>query len=197
MPAAREPAARPVPKRPQEERGPAAPILREGAIPPRHPAPQPPERTAVGIEHAAGWRLLLSHAVDFALLSVFFVLVAKLDAAISGPKGIATSGVFDWIGSHPGSTLRAAILTTLVGTAYHIVMAQLSGRTLGRLVAGTTLARRSGKPLNSFVIVIRAVASFVSLLCFGAGFFWSIVDKRGRGFHDLVAGTMVVRHRGA
>jgi uncharacterized RDD family membrane protein YckC len=203
MPVAREPVARSVANRPaapsgmQEPRATAAPMLREGAIPPQRPAPQPPEGTAAVIEYAAGWRLLLSHAVDFALLSIFFVLIAKLDASISGPKGVETSGVFDWIGSHPGSTLRAAILTTLAGTAYHIVMAQLSGRTLGRLLAGTTLARRSGKPLNTFVIVIRAVASFVSLLLFGAGFFWSIVDRRGRGFHDLVAGTMVVRYRGA
>ncbi|HSI06521.1 MAG TPA: RDD family protein, partial [Myxococcota bacterium] len=200
VPAAREPAARPIAKRPSgtadDRRSSGAPMLRDGAIPPQYPAPQPPERTATSIEYAAGWRLFLSHAVDFALLSLFFVLIAKLDAAIAGPKNIETSGVFDWIGSHPGSTLRAAILTTLVGTAYHIVTAQLSGRTLGRFVAGTTLARRSGKPLNTFVIVVRAVASFVSLLLFGAGFFWSIVDRRGRGLHDLVAGTMVVRYHG-
>ncbi len=202
VPAAREPAARAATRRAEpssdmhERRGTGVPMLREGAVPPQHPAPQPPEKTAVGIEYAAGWRLLLSHAVDFALLSVFFVAFAKLDATLSGPKGVDTSGLFDWIGSHPGSTLRAAILTTLVGTAYHIVMAQLSGRTLGRMVAGTTLARRSGKPLNTFVIVLRAAASFASLLMFGAGFFWSIVDRRGRGFHDLVAGTMVVRYHG-
>ncbi len=203
-PSQREPAAvkpstarRPAPPAElQERRGAPQPHLREGAVPPQRPAPQPPEATAVGIEYAAGWRLLLSHVVDFALLCIVCVLFAKADASLTGPHDIDTSGVWDWIGSHPGSALRAGILTVLVGTAYHIVMAQLSGRTLGRMVAGTTLARRSGKPLNTFVIVVRALASFASLLLFGAGFFWSIVDRRGRGFHDLVAGTMVVRHQG-
>ena len=79
----------------------------------------------------------------------------------------------------------------------HALLAQMSGRTVGRMIAGTTLARRSGRPMSWVVVAVRTVASFVSLLAFGAGFFWAIVDNRGRGFHDLVAGTMVVRHRRA
>jgi len=41
--------------------------------------------------------------------------------------------------------------------------------------------------------VLRYVGYFISLLPLGLGFFWIIWDKKKRGFHDLLAHTVVIR----
>lgn len=41
--------------------------------------------------------------------------------------------------------------------------------------------------------VLRYVGYFVSLLPLGIGFLWIIWDKKKRGFHDLLAHTVVIR----
>ena len=41
--------------------------------------------------------------------------------------------------------------------------------------------------------VLRYAGYFVSLLPFGLGFLWIIWDKKKRGFHDLLAHTVVIR----
>ena len=41
--------------------------------------------------------------------------------------------------------------------------------------------------------VLRYVGYFISLLPLGLGFLWIIWDKKKRGFHDLLAHTVVIR----
>jgi uncharacterized RDD family membrane protein YckC len=41
--------------------------------------------------------------------------------------------------------------------------------------------------------VLRYLGYFVSLLPLGLGFFWIIWDRKKRGFHDLIAHTVVIR----
>ncbi|MGI9282035.1 MAG: RDD family protein [Endozoicomonas sp.] len=43
--------------------------------------------------------------------------------------------------------------------------------------------------------VIRYLAYFVSILPLFLGFFWIVVDKKKQGWHDKIAGTVVVRLR--
>jgi uncharacterized RDD family membrane protein YckC len=46
--------------------------------------------------------------------------------------------------------------------------------------------------------LLRYAGYFLSLLPFGLGFLWIVWDKRKQGWHDKIAGTVVVRekHRG-
>lgn len=41
--------------------------------------------------------------------------------------------------------------------------------------------------------VLRYVGYFLSLLPLGLGFFWMIRDRKRRGFHDLIAHTVVIQ----
>ncbi len=40
---------------------------------------------------------------------------------------------------------------------------------------------------------LRMLGMYVSSAVFYLGFIWILVDKRRRGFHDLIAGTVVVK----
>jgi uncharacterized RDD family membrane protein YckC len=50
----------------------------------------------------------------------------------------------------------------------------------------------SGQPLSWQQILVRFLIGIVSWLAFGLGFFWAIVDKQHRTWHDQVSDTCVV-----
>ncbi len=97
----------------------------------------------------------------------------------------------------------AALLTTgyvaalSVAAINYILLAGLSGRTLGKWVAGLRIERRDGVPLSFGRALLRHLAGYpLTLLTFGAGFLLAAFNAEGRALHDLLAGTVVVRSRG-
>ena len=55
-------------------------------------------------------------------------------------------------------------------------------------------AADGGRP-DTAQFIGRYVASVLSLLALGLGYFWIVVDPRKQGWHDKLAGTVVVRRR--
>jgi uncharacterized RDD family membrane protein YckC len=73
----------------------------------------------------------------------------------------------------------------------------VSGRTLGKWVAGLRIERRDGEPLSFARALLRHLVGYpLTLLTFGAGFLFAAFHPQGRALHDLLAGTVVVRSRG-
>jgi uncharacterized RDD family membrane protein YckC len=54
--------------------------------------------------------------------------------------------------------------------------------------------RYTGQSINFKQAILRYVGYFIALLPVGLGFFWIIWDKRKQGWHDKIAGTVVVIH---
>ena len=52
-------------------------------------------------------------------------------------------------------------------------------------------AETGGKPSNG-MLVARYFAYIVSMLPLMLGFIWIGIDRRKQGFHDKIAGTMVI-----
>ncbi|WP_052027454.1 RDD family protein [Pseudoalteromonas luteoviolacea] len=52
---------------------------------------------------------------------------------------------------------------------------------------------KTGRALSARQSIIRYIAYYVSLLPFGLGFFWVAWDPKKQGWHDKLAGTVVVR----
>ncbi|MET0981770.1 MAG: RDD family protein [Telluria sp.] len=70
------------------------------------------------------------------------------------------------------------------------------GSTPGKMAIGATIvdARTGGKPTVT-QFIIRYVGYYLSLLGFFLGFFWIGIDARKQGWHDKLAGTVVVRRK--
>jgi uncharacterized RDD family membrane protein YckC len=66
------------------------------------------------------------------------------------------------------------------------------GQTLGMKVWRLQLQTISGQPLSWQQTFVRFLTAMVSWLVFGLGFFWAIVDKQHRTWHDRVSDTCVV-----
>lgn len=76
---------------------------------------------------------------------------------------------------------------------YGAVMWKLKGSTIGGIVCGLKVVRTNDAPLDWTVAVVRALGCFLSLLVAGLGFIWVAFDDDKQGWHDKIAGTLVVR----
>jgi uncharacterized RDD family membrane protein YckC len=77
--------------------------------------------------------------------------------------------------------------------AYHVGMWTWKGTTLGGTVFGLKCVRLDGRPLEWSVALVRALACFVSLAAAGIGFFWASWTRDRQSWHDVIAGTTIVK----
>ncbi len=67
------------------------------------------------------------------------------------------------------------------------------GATPGKMaVSARIVDAKTGATPATGKLVLRYVAYVVSMLPLGLGFLWIAVDRRKQGFHDKIAGTVVV-----
>ncbi len=84
-------------------------------------------------------------------------------------------------------------LELLVLAAYGAVMWKLRGSTVGGIVLDLRVVRLDGRPMDWETAIIRALSCFLSLAVAGLGFIWIALDRNNQGWHDKIAGTVVVR----
>lgn len=90
------------------------------------------------------------------------------------------------------TTALAGISGTLVITVYGVVGWSLNGQTVGNLVLGVRVVKADGRRVSFIRAAARMLGAYLSGLLLFMGFFWVIFDKRRQGWHDKLAGTVVV-----
>jgi uncharacterized RDD family membrane protein YckC len=83
--------------------------------------------------------------------------------------------------------------TALAAIAYFSGMWAWKGTTVGGIVLNLQVVREDGQPLNFLAAFVRSVAALFSILALFLGFFWIGWDRQKQGWHDKIAGTVVVR----
>ncbi|MGQ8917116.1 RDD family protein [Pseudomonas lundensis] len=68
-----------------------------------------------------------------------------------------------------------------------------SGQTLGMQVWGVRVQNADGTAISLWQALLRFIVSIGSWLCFVLGFFWSLIDKQKRTWHDMYSNTQLVR----
>jgi uncharacterized RDD family membrane protein YckC len=76
---------------------------------------------------------------------------------------------------------------------YGAVMWKLKGATLGGMICHLHVVRLDGRPVDWSTAIVRALGCFLSLFIAGLGFIWIAIDRENQGWHDKIAGTVVVR----
>jgi uncharacterized RDD family membrane protein YckC len=165
---------------PLETATPAPALAQAGAAPTppvAPPATPPPPGAGPGVSglgpaelaslpRAGFWLRTAAAALDVLLLAW---LVAPLPGSVPGPFFV------------------------LVLIAYHAAFWAWKGTTLGGLVCGLKVVRTDGRPLDRSVALVRALAAVFSALPLFLGFFWAGWSAERRSWHDLIAGTLIVK----
>jgi uncharacterized RDD family membrane protein YckC len=80
--------------------------------------------------------------------------------------------------------------TGLIHFLYTVIMNALRGQTVGKMIFDITIVKTDGSPIDFKTAIIRYAIQFVTL---GIADISILFDSESRGWHDKVAGTMVIR----
>jgi uncharacterized RDD family membrane protein YckC len=81
----------------------------------------------------------------------------------------------------------------LVALAYFAGMWTWKQTTIGGIVLGLKVARLDGQPVTFAVALVRGLAAGFSIFVLFLGFLWIAWDKDKQGWHDKIAGTVVLK----
>jgi uncharacterized RDD family membrane protein YckC len=76
---------------------------------------------------------------------------------------------------------------------YGAIMWKLKGTTVGGIICNLRVVRVDGREVDWPTAIVRALGCFLSLVAVGLGFIWIAIDRDRQGWHDKIAGTLVVR----
>lgn len=142
---------------------------------------------ATDLDYAGFWLRVVASLIDSVLVA--FVTVPILLAVYgTGYFNDETKGVIAG---------TADFFISWVLPAVAVVIFWISKQaTPGKMVFSMkVLDARTGRAMSVGQSIGRYLAYFVSLLPLSLGIFWVAFDKRKQGWHDKLAGTVVVRQR--
>jgi len=91
-----------------------------------------------------------------------------------------------------GDNLAYRIVLIAVVFAFFVGFWSYSGRTLGMQSWGLQLETMDGQMPSVAAASLRFIAALISLLPFGLGFFWQLVDQDRLAWHDRISKTRLI-----
>ena len=123
--------------------------------------------------------MLLDGIIVFFVSFILAFLVGMVDVFFG-------SGILPW-------NLIIVLLMLLFSIFYFTgKWVRTSGHTLGKLLLSIKVVNADGSPLTSGKLFIRYLGYIISGIPASLGFFWVAIDKKRRGWHDLIAKTYVI-----
>jgi len=138
-----------------------------------------------GIEYVGFWARVGAALLDTILLLIVSVPLLRLVYALS-----------DWdLYAHTADRVEF-VIGYVLPVVLVIALWMLVSSTPGKMGLGAVIvdARTFGKP-SPLQFVIRYIGYFVSTIPLGLGLIWVGIDPRKQGWHDKMAGTVVVRKK--
>jgi uncharacterized RDD family membrane protein YckC len=200
--------AQPRPPETQPTPGPAAswgsPVPPTQQQPPPTPwtAPPPEVGPAPGVRFASHGPRLVAYIIDALIvglvISVVVVLMSIVFFAGPGMSGVTSSDfqngeVTPAMAASAFGFVLITIIIAILALAYFPWFWARSGQTPGMRMFGLYVVRDSdGGKISTGQAILRLIGYWISGLVFYLGFIWVFVDSRRRGWHDLIAGTVVI-----
>ena len=151
-------------------------------------APEIETGPAPGVRFASPASRLLAYIVDVLILGVITVVISIVLftviglAAANDNSAIAALGGLTWFG-----------IVVVLSLAYFPYYWRKTGQTPGMKMFRLRVVRDvDGGPISGTAAVLRLLGYWVNQAVLYIGFIWIFVDKRRRGWHDLIAGTVVI-----
>jgi len=131
---------------------------------------------------------IIAFGIDVAVVTISLILITWLiNSALA---------LFNLDQISAMETLQKILLSgafALLGSAsYFIFFWTLASQTPGKTLMGLRIVTTAGQPLTFGRSVRRLLGYIVSIMALWLGFVWILVDNRRQGWHDKIAGTLVV-----
>jgi len=142
--------------------------------------PVEPEGPAPGVAYGGAGERLLAYLIDglvvLAANVVLFLAALALFIVVLPAGFLAFLAIF------------------VVDIAYFPWFWKTRGQTPGmRLFELYVVSDRDGGPITSGQAILRLIGYWIDGVVLYLGFIWILIDSRKRGWHDLIAGTVVIK----
>lgn len=161
------------------------PVVSDPAPPPSAwTAPEPTPGPAPGVAFAEPGARLVAYIIDIVITFAAVIVLAILGGILA-----VTIPILSVI------PILAIIIVPLIYFPYFWSReGSANGQTPGMKQMGIRVVRDAdGGPISVGTAILRLIGYWVSGLVFYLGYIWIFIDKRRRGWHDLIAGTVVVK----
>ena len=147
------------------------------------PSAAAPGGGAGPVEHVGFWKRVVAFFIDTFILLVVCVplLLAIYGREYFNPGRSGMAGIWDFV------------INVLLPAAAALLFWRYRGATPGKMaISAKIVDARTGAAPSTGSLVVRYFAYIVSALPLMAGFLWIAFDRRKQGFHDKIAGTVVI-----
>jgi len=158
-------------------------------------SPESEAGPAPGVEFAPHGGRLVAYILDGIIIGIVVTVIAIIGAAVlwSGSTMEGNRIVSVSTGIAIAATI-IFIIAGVVGVLYFPFFWVRGGQTPGMRPFGLRVVRDSdGGPIGWGTGILRLIGLAVAGAVFYIGFIWIFIDKRRRGWQDLIAGTIVVK----
>jgi uncharacterized RDD family membrane protein YckC len=136
------------------------------------------------VRYVSFWARVLASIVDTVLIMLLMT-----------PLGFLVFGHFQYDYSQRSHDLPHFVINTVVPAMAVILFWVRAQATPGKmLIHARIVDATTGGEASTGGLVLRYIGYFVSLIFFGLGFLWVAFDRRKQGWHDKIAGTVVIHH---
>ena len=165
---------------PAEPAVPAAPVPAQPTAATSWTAPEPSPGPAPGVEFADPGPRLIGYIIDI-LINAGIVIALTV-------VGVILAAVL------PILAILPFVLVIVIPFIYFPYFWSRDGQTPGMKQMGVKVVRDvDGGPISTGQAILRRIGYWVSGFVFYLGYIWIFIDKRRRGWFDLIAGTVVVK----
>jgi uncharacterized RDD family membrane protein YckC len=130
------------------------------------------------------------------------LLAAIIDGAMVGFHGFMLAFVIGMIAvfldmfrmEKSSGSLELLMLLCVLGFSivYYVGFWTTDGQTVGKTVLGLKVVGTGGSQLSTGKALLRYIGYIVNVIVLSIGFVWAAFDHRRQGWHDKIAGTVVV-----
>jgi len=157
------------------------PIHPEATVQP----PQPTQDILAKVPTADFSQRTYAFVIDIAILLVSFIPVGAIVYALFPPGNT--------LNTQRNLALTMLLILTLQIVYHAYFFTQNAGQTPGKKWIGIQVVKCDGSNLTLLDAFLRSIIGYaLSIVFFGAGFFWMLANDNARTWHDFVADTQVI-----
>ena len=147
-------------------------------------------------KYAGFWRRLIAFIIDSTIVFFIVIILFSIASLAFFSGAISANGdkiLIDLVDPMHFSAVIISLWTfySLINIAYFTYFHGATGRTPGKMILGLQVVSEDGAPISFGTAFLRSVGYFVSNILY-LGFIWAAFDKRKQGWHDKIAGTVVI-----
>lgn len=140
-----------------------------------------------GIEpnYVGFWARVVASIVDSVVMMALVFALASV-----------VMGLDEFVNENAEFTLSSFLIQIVLPIAFVLLFWIYRNATPGKMLVGAVIVdAKTGKSPSAGQYIIRYIGYYVSTIILMLGFFWVAFDKRKQGWHDKMAGTVVIKGR--